>query len=169
MLDITLKGVIMNVTKRCYIHLKEWVFRLTEKVQDIVQTVVIHASIEKVWQKVATSEGIAAWFMPNDFQLEEGHEFHLQGPFGASPCKVIEVDPPKKLTFTWDLDGWRVSFLLKELESGTTEFTVIHGGWKESDKTVAKANEKVSVIRERMNGGWEQIVAKLKAAIESNG
>ncbi|PKG25578.1 SRPBCC family protein [Niallia nealsonii] len=142
---------------------------MSEKVQDIVQKIVINASIEKVWKKAATSEGIAAWFMPNDFQLEEGHKFHLHGPFGPSPCKVIEVDPPKKLTFTWDLDGWIVSFLLTELENNRTEFTVIHGGWKESDKTVEKANEKASVIRDRMNGGWEQIVAKLKAAIESNG
>lgn len=144
-------------------------FHLSGKVQDIVQKVVIHAPIEKVWKKVATSEGIAAWFMPNDFQLEEGHGFHLHGPFGPSPCKVMEVDPPTKLTFTWDLDGWVVSFLLKEMDSDMTEFSLIHAGWKESDKTVAKANEKVSVIRDRMNGGWEQIIAKLKATIESNG
>ncbi|GKU81838.1 SRPBCC domain-containing protein [Niallia sp. NCCP-28] len=142
---------------------------MSVKAQDIVQKIVINASIDKVWKKVATSEGIAAWFMPNDFQLEEGYKFHLHGPFGPSPCKVIEVDPPKKLTFAWDLDGWIVSFLLKELENDSTEFTVIHGGWKESNTIVAKANEKVSVIRNRMNGGWEQIAARLKAAIESNG
>ncbi|MBB5322950.1 uncharacterized protein YndB with AHSA1/START domain [Anoxybacillus tepidamans] len=34
---------------------------------DIRQTVVFRALIQKVWQAVATSEGLAAWFMPNDF------------------------------------------------------------------------------------------------------
>ncbi|MGP7817228.1 SRPBCC family protein [Niallia sp. 01092] len=137
-----------------------------EKVQDIVQKINLNAPIEKVWQKVATSEGIAAWFMPNDFQLELGHEFYLQSPFGPSPCKVIEVEAPTKLSFTWDVDGWVVSFLLKEIDSTTTEFTVIHAGWKEADEIVGKANEKASIIRDRMNMGWSQIVIRLKETVE---
>lgn len=133
--------------------------------QDIKQTVVIEAPIEKVWETVSTSEGIASWFMPNDFQLQLGHEFHLQSPFGPSPCKVIEIDEPNKLSFTWDTDGWVVSFLLKELDN-KTEFTLIHGGWKEEDELVSKANEKNSVIRERMAQGWTGILDKLRKGIE---
>ncbi len=134
--------------------------------QDIVQKVEFNAPIDKVWKTVSTSEGIAAWFMPNDFQLELGHDFHLQSPFGPSPCKVIEVEPPTKLSFTWDVDGWIVSFLLKEIDSTKTEFTLIHAGWKDSDEIIGKANEKAAIIRDRMNMGWTQIVAKLKGIVE---
>jgi uncharacterized protein YndB with AHSA1/START domain len=134
--------------------------------QDIKKTVILEAPIQKVWDTVSTAEGIAAWFMPNDFQPKVGHEFHVQSPFGPSPCKVTELDAPHRLSFSWDTDGWFISFLLKEVD-GKTEFTLIHGGWKEPDTILTKPNEKSSVIRDRMNHGWEQIVNQgLKKAVE---
>jgi uncharacterized protein YndB with AHSA1/START domain len=135
--------------------------------EDIRQTVVFNAPIQKVWKNVSTAEGIAEWFMPNDFKAVEGHEFHLQSPFGPSPCKVIEIDEPNKITFSWDTEGWFVSFLLNEVEHDKTEFTLIHGGWKQPDVIQPKANEKNSVIRERMSGGWIGIVSKLQKIVES--
>ncbi|MGP1908435.1 SRPBCC family protein [Metabacillus sp. JX24] len=128
-----------------------------ETLQDIKQTIIFEAPIQKVWAKVSNSEGIAAWFMPNDFEAKVGHEFHIQSPFGPSPCKVLEVDEPTKISFSWDTDGWVVTFLLKDL-GGKTEFTLIHGGWKSADEVLPKANEKSSVIRERMEYGWISIV-----------
>lgn len=134
--------------------------------QDIKKTVILEAPIQKVWDTVSTAEGIASWFMPNDFQPKVGHEFHVQSPFGPSPCKVTELDAPHRLSFSWDTDGWFISFILKELD-GKTEFTLIHGGWKEPDTILPKPNEKSSVIRERMDHGWEQLVhAKLKKVVE---
>ncbi|MFJ8071426.1 SRPBCC domain-containing protein [Peribacillus sp. NPDC096447] len=134
--------------------------------QDIKKTIILEAPIQKVWDTVSTSEGIASWFMPNDFQPKVGHEFHVQSPFGPSPCKVMELDAPHRLSFSWDTDGWFISFILKELD-GKTEFTLIHGGWKEPETILPKPNEKSSVIRDRMNHGWEQIVNQnLKKAVE---
>ena len=134
--------------------------------QDIKKTVILEAPIQKVWDTVSTAEGIASWFMPNDFQPKVGHEFHVQSPFGPSPCKVTELDAPHRLSFSWDTDGWFISFILKEVD-GKTEFTLIHGGWKEPDTILPKPNEKSSVIRDRMNHGWEQIVNQgLKKAVE---
>lgn len=136
-----------------------------EAIQDIEQSVLIYAPIEKVWSQVSTATGIEAWFMPNDFKATVGHEFHLQSPFGPSPCKVLDVEEPHLIKFLWDTDGWVVSFLLKAVGENT-EFTVIHGGWKTSDTVVPKAGEDASVIRERMNGGWAGIVQKLKTIVE---
>ena len=133
--------------------------------QDVKKTVVFNAPIQKVWEQVSTAEGIAAWFMPNDFKPEVGYEFHLQSPFGPSPCKVTEIDPPHKLSFTWDTDGWFVSFILNELGE-QTEFTLIHGGWKQADEIVTKAGEKASVIRDRMSQGWTGIVERLREIVE---
>ncbi|WP_368297053.1 SRPBCC domain-containing protein [Cytobacillus firmus] len=136
-----------------------------ETIQDIKQTVILNAPIEKVWKKVSTSEGIEAWFMPNDFKAELGYEFHIQSPFGPSPCKVTELDEPNRLSFRWDTDGWFVSFILKDF-GGKTEFTLIHGGWKQPDELVKKAGQESAVIRERMSQGWTGILAKLGKAVE---
>ncbi|MBN8202917.1 MULTISPECIES: SRPBCC family protein [Bacillaceae] len=136
-----------------------------ETLQDIKQTVILNAPIEKVWKTVSTSEGIEAWFMPNDFKAELGYEFHIQSPFGPSPCKVTELDEPNRLSFKWDTDGWFVSFLLKDL-GGKTEFTLIHGGWKQADELVEKAQAESAVIRERMSQGWTGILAKLGKVVE---
>mgnify|MGYP001291718777 CR=1 FL=1 len=132
---------------------------MAQNVQDIEKTVTLNAPIQKVWETVSTAEGISAWFMPNDFKAEEGHEFHIQSPFGPSPCKVLEVEAPNRLSFAWDTDGWVVTFILKEV-GDQTEFTLIHGGWNQDDATVPKAGRSAAEVRETMNGGWEGIVKK---------
>jgi uncharacterized protein YndB with AHSA1/START domain len=69
----------------------------TNTLPDIRQTLVLNAPIQKVWNAVSTAEGIAAWFMPNDFQPVVGHAFHLDsGPFGKSPFTLIHSG--------WDAD-----------------------------------------------------------------
>lgn len=57
------------------------------QVPDIQQTVVLNAPIQKVWAIVSTAEGIASWFMENDFEPKAGHEFHIQSPFGPSRAR----------------------------------------------------------------------------------
>lgn len=139
---------------------------MENNLQDIIQTVVLNAPIQKVWESVSTSEGIARWLMPNDFALEVGHAFHIQSPFGPSPCKVTEVNPPNKLSFIWDTDGWFVSFILKEF-GDKTEFTLIHGGWKQADAIITKANQKSATIHETMAQGWDGIVQnRLRKVVE---
>lgn len=137
-----------------------------EMLQDIKKTITFEAPIQKVWNQVSTAKGIESWFMPNDFEPIVGHEFHIQSPFGPSPCKVLEVNEPNKITFSWDTEGWFVSFSLKDLGDNKTEFTLIHGGWKVDEAVISKANEKSSVIRDRMDNGWTGIVHNLKKAVE---
>ncbi|MCZ8522073.1 MULTISPECIES: SRPBCC family protein [Paenibacillus] len=132
-------------------------------VPDIRQTKVLNAPIAKVWIAVATAEGIAAWFMPNDFQPVEGHEFHLEaGPFGKSPCKVTHIDPPNRLSFLWGQD-WSLTFELKEVD-GKTEFTLIHSGW--DPEKITEFGETHRVVRERMAQGWVGLVQKLAGYVE---
>lgn len=132
-------------------------------ISDIRQTITLNAPIQKVWSAVATADGIAAWFMPNNFQPELGYEFTLHaGPFGDSPCKVTEFDPPARLSFTWGKD-WTLTFELEEQE-GKTEFTLIHSGWDADAMT--EFGESHGVVRERMAGGWVGLVQKLAAYVE---
>lgn len=134
-------------------------------VPEIKQTIIIEAPIRRVWNFISTSEGIDAWFMPNNFEPKVGHEFHVQSPFGPSPCKVLDLEAPNRLSFSWDTDGWVVSFILKEVDD-KTEFTLIHAGWKHPDEVIGKANETSSVIRDRMAQGWIGIVENLKKVVE---
>ncbi|MGD8189391.1 SRPBCC family protein [Brevibacillus ginsengisoli] len=133
---------------------------------EIRKTVVLNAPIERVWKAVATSEGIASWWMPNTFEAKLGHDFILHtGQFGDSPCKVTELDPPNQVGFDWGKD-WHLVFELKKLEDGKTEFTLIHSGW--DPEKVTEFGQPHSIIRGIMDGGWEKIVKeKLPAIIEA--
>lgn len=130
----------------------------------IRQTQVLNAPIDKVWKAVSTAEGIAAWFMPNDFKPVVGHEFHLDaGPFGHSPCKVTEIDPPHRVSFRWGKD-WTLTFELRELD-GKTEFTLIHDGW--DPEKLTEFGQPHPAVRENMAQGWTGIGQKLAKYIES--
>ncbi|MBB6733153.1 SRPBCC family protein [Cohnella zeiphila] len=134
----------------------------TEQLPDIRRTQVLNAPIAKVWDAVATAEGIAAWFMPSDFQPVVGHEFHLEaGPYGQSPCKVTEIEPMRRLSFRWGKD-WTLTFELKDL-GDQTEFTLIHGGW-DPDK-VTEFGQPHKMVRERMAQGWGDL-EKLRRYVE---
>ncbi len=122
---------------------------------EIRKTVLLQAPIEKVWQAVATSEGIAAWWMPNTFKPQVGHEFILHaGPFGDSPCKVTELEPMKRVSFNWGKD-WTLTFELEEQE-GKIAFTLIHSGWAAEGAT--EFGQPHEVVRGIMDGGWDKIV-----------
>ncbi|HAF97185.1 MULTISPECIES: SRPBCC family protein [Paenibacillus] len=133
------------------------------KLPDIRHTLTLKAPIDKVWQAVATSEGIAAWFMPNNFEPALGFEFQLNaGPFGMSPCKVTELDPPHRLSFNWGKD-WTLTFELVE-QGEHTEFTLIHGGWTADQ--VTEFGEAHELVRGRMDNGWAGLVQKLAGYVE---
>ncbi|MGG6313204.1 SRPBCC family protein [Paenibacillus macerans] len=131
---------------------------ITGKLSDIRHTILLNAPVSRVWDAVATSEGIAAWFMPNNFQPIDGYEFTLNaGPFGESPCKVTLLDPPRRLSFNWGKD-WTLTFELEE-KGGQTEFTLIHGGWTVDQ--VTEFGETHELVRDRMDEGWAGLVGKL--------
>ncbi|EHB56852.1 Activator of Hsp90 ATPase 1 family protein [Paenibacillus lactis 154] len=133
------------------------------KLPDIRHTLTLKAPIDKVWHAVATSEGIAAWFMPNNFEPAVGFEFQLNaGPFGMSPCKVTELDPPHRLSFNWGKD-WTLTFELVE-QGEHTEFTLIHGGWTADQ--VTEFGEAHELVRGRMDNGWAGLVQKLAGYVE---
>lgn len=116
------------------------------------------APIHKVWNAVATSEGLAVWLMPNDFQPVMGHEFTfksqpLRGWDGIVHCKVMELDPSNRIGFTWCGNNMNqyVSFELKALND-KTEFTLVHSGWSEEH----------AELREVMYEGWGYLTEDLR-------
>ncbi len=61
---------------------------------------------ERVWVAITDPRAIAEWLMPNDFRAEVGHKFWFQtDPMACcedhTECEVLEVDPPRRLSYTW--------------------------------------------------------------------
>jgi uncharacterized protein YndB with AHSA1/START domain len=124
---------------------------------------IYHAPIEQVWNAVATSEGMAGWFMPNDFQPIEGNKFDLNaGQFGMSPCIVKKINPAGHLSFSWGKD-WVLSFNLKDLKE-KTELTLTHSGWDSSKLT--EFNAPHPAVQENMARGWVNLLEKLGDYVE---
>jgi uncharacterized protein YndB with AHSA1/START domain len=60
----------------------------------------------KVWRALTESDLLARWLMPNDFRAEVGHRFQFRAPpmqnwDGIVRCEVLEVDPPRQLSYSW--------------------------------------------------------------------
>lgn len=61
---------------------------------------------EKVWQALTDCRILNAWMMKNDFEPRLGHKFKfesnsLPGRISIIHCEVIELEKPKRLTYTW--------------------------------------------------------------------
>lgn len=61
---------------------------------------------QHVWQVLTDREALAAWLMENDFEPRIGHKFRFQahslpGLEEIIYCEVLELNEPKRLTYTW--------------------------------------------------------------------
>ena len=60
----------------------------------------------EVWVALTDSRALAEWLMPNNFEAKVGRVFRfhvdpMPGFSGISECRVLEVDPPRRLVYTW--------------------------------------------------------------------
>ncbi|MFQ4146453.1 SRPBCC domain-containing protein [Chlorogloeopsis sp. ULAP02] len=83
---------------------------------------------QRVWQVLTNSEVLAVWLMENDFEPRIGHRFRflcppLPGLDGSISCEVIELEEPKRLSYTWQDSMMRqpsiVTWTLKPVDGGT--------------------------------------------------
>ena len=61
---------------------------------------------DAVWTALTDPAALAEWLMPNNFKPEVGHVFRfhvdpMPGFSGISECRVLEVDPPRRLVYSW--------------------------------------------------------------------
>lgn len=122
-------------------------------------------SPDKVWEYLTQSELIEQWLMKNDFLPIVGHDFQFRTPAmpkfnfdGIVYCKVLEIVPLKKLSYSWkggpgngriELDSI-VEWTLSPKENGTA-LQLKHSGFTEADFTMYSI----------MNDGWFKNVNKI--------
>ena len=58
---------------------------------------------EKIWRALTQPHLIEEWLMKNDFKPVVDHRFNLRGDWGAVDCQVVEVEPSKTLSYTWNV------------------------------------------------------------------
>src|SRR3954467_15891421 len=60
---------------------------------------------EKIWGALTQPHLIEEWLIENDFKPVVDHRFNLRDDWGAVDCKVLAIEPNKKLSYTWDAMG----------------------------------------------------------------
>jgi uncharacterized protein YndB with AHSA1/START domain len=74
----------------------------TETRSVVVEREIAHPP-EKLWRALTTPHLIEEWLMKNDFAPVVGHKFNLRGEWGGVlDCEVLEVEPMKSLSYTWN-------------------------------------------------------------------
>jgi uncharacterized protein YndB with AHSA1/START domain len=130
----------------------------------------IKASPEKIWSALTDKDQIAKWFVPvPEFKAEPGCEFTFVASDKDSKgfrhlCKVIEVIPNKKLSYSWRYDGYEGSSVVTfELfpEGKGTKLKLTHAGLETFPQTPDFA-------RNNYREGWAAITAALQALTEVN-
>jgi len=97
----------------------------------VTQDVVYPHSLQKVWAALTESNALSQWLLPNTFELRVGHRFTFREETyskqeswsGIIECEVIEVEPLRRLAYTWSaypgLPEMLISFTLETVAGGT--------------------------------------------------
>lgn len=60
---------------------------------------------EKLWRALTQPHLIEEWLMKNDFVPVPDHRFSLRAEWGAVDCRVLAIEPNRKLSYTWAAMG----------------------------------------------------------------
>ncbi len=119
---------------------------------------------ERLWRALTESSALADWLMQNDFQPVLHHEFTFRtkpapGFDGIVRCRVIELDEPRRLAYTWGGGGHNtvVTWTLEPVAEGT-RLRMEHSGFKGLSGFFTRLF---------LSGGWKRIVhERLPANLE---
>ncbi|MCR8557139.1 SRPBCC domain-containing protein [Mucilaginibacter sp. BJC16-A38] len=120
------------------------------------------APADRVWQAITDKDKMKEWYFKLDeFKPEVGFEFRFSGGSEEKQylhiCKITEVLPGKKLTHSWQYDGYPgESFVTWEIfdEGDKTRVKLTHTGLH----TFPQVSKDFS--RESFTAGWTYIVGK---------
>lgn len=127
-------------------------------------------SPETVWEFLTKAELISQWLMPNNFEPIIGRDFQFkikpmpQFEFdGIVYCKVLEIIPFKKLSYTWNAGPGDGKINLDSIVTWTliaknngTELLLDHSGLMEN-----------ADIYSSMNTGWQQNMGKIDTLLNA--
>jgi uncharacterized protein YndB with AHSA1/START domain len=137
--------------------------------EPIVVTEKLKATVAKVWNAITDKNMMKHWYFDiEEFKPEPGFEFHFTGGEEVKYlhlCKITEVIPHKKLSYTWSYEGHDaetlVTFNLKE-DDNHTLIELVHEGVEKLSPYGA------DFAKENFLKGWNHIIGtSLKEVVET--
>jgi uncharacterized protein YndB with AHSA1/START domain len=120
---------------------------------------------ERVWRALTQPHLIQEWLMRNDFAPEVGRAFTLRTDpsadwNGVIDCKVLEVEPERTLSYTWDSGEGP----LRVASTVTLTLTPIDGGTHlRMEQTGFRADQAQNFQGAKY--GWQQFLGKLEQVL----
>ena len=118
---------------------------------------------EKLWRALTQPHLIEAWLMKNNFRPVVGHRFNLTGEWGGVlDCEVLEVEPNKTLSYTWNFAHEDAAFSLKSVVTFTITPTKA-GTLLRMEQVGFRPDQKQAFGG--AHAGWKQFFAKLEETL----
>jgi uncharacterized protein YndB with AHSA1/START domain len=118
---------------------------------------------EKIWRALTQPHLIEEWLMKNDFRPALGHRFKLRGNWGGVlDCEVLEIEPNRTLSYSWDFTHGDAAYDLKSVVTFT--LTATHRGTRlRMEQSGFRPDQKQAEGGARM--GWQQFLANLEQVL----
>jgi len=114
----------------------------------IRKQVVVDQSVEQVWHRWTTVEGVRSFLAPDaSIELVVGGAYEMyfalslpEGQRGSEGCRVLHIDKPHRLEFSWNFppnlpeirqEQTQVTVSLFEMEEGRCRVDLVQEGFKD--------------------------------------
>lgn len=120
----------------------------------------IPAPPAKLWRALTTPQLIEQWLVKNDFEPVVGHRFTLSADWGKVDCRVEDVEPNKRLSYSWAVYGLdsMVTWTLTAKGAGT-HLRLEQSGFRPDQQR----------FYDGAKAGLPQFLAKLEQVVARNG
>lgn len=144
-----------------------------DKTEPVIKEILLNAPVSKVWKAITDKNDMKEWLFDllTEFRLEVGFEFQFKGKGKKGQnylhlCKITEVIPDKKLSYSWKYDKYPgnslVTFELFE-EGEKTKLRLTHEGIE------SFGTDNPDFARESFNEGWTYFIGTaIKEFVEKN-
>jgi uncharacterized protein YndB with AHSA1/START domain len=138
----------------------------TETRSVVVEREFAHAP-EKLWRALTQPHLMQEWLMKNDFAPQVGHRFKLTGDWGGVlDCEVLEIEPNRTLSYTWDFVHEDPAYNLKSVVTFTLEPTAT-GTRLRMEQAGFRPDQKQAFGG--AHAGWKQFLDKLEGLLAKEG
>jgi uncharacterized protein YndB with AHSA1/START domain len=120
---------------------------------------------EKIWRALTEGSLIKEWLMDNDFQPVVGHKFQFRSTpvpnwDGIINSRVLEIEPNKKLCYSWGTMGMESAVTWTLTPTGTgTHVRMEQTGFRSEQDAAYKG---ATYGWQRFMGNMERVVAGLQ-------
>ncbi len=135
----------------------------------IVKEVLLDAPPQRVWQALTDNDELKQWYFELEaFKPEVGFEFQFSvehaGRNWVHLCRVTEVIPNKKLSYTWRYEGIEgdtlLTFELIPEEGDKTRLKLTHAGLETFPANIP------GLAVENFHSGWDHFMGAIKKYID---